>query len=67
MCSNMDKHQEIGHTEERYLIQTGELGNARRPECNLKESSGVGQAKDWQGTKATYVTMYINNHTRDRK
>lgn len=52
MCCVMDKHQETGHTEERYLIRTGELGNARRPACNLKESVGVSQAKDWQGTEA---------------
>lgn len=62
MCYDMDKPQEIGHTEERYLIQTGELGNARRSECNLKESSGVGRQRTGR-YKATSVTIYINNHT----
>lgn len=45
----------LGHTEERHLIQTGESGNATRPERNLKECVGVSQAKDSAMSKGSVV------------
>lgn len=45
-CYTMDKYQALGpHGGER-LTQTGESGNALRPERHLKERAGVSQAKD---------------------